>query len=63
MGALTPSKVCAEHVKDFKPINLLGDAYILLPKVLASRLKGNVGKVIPDSRNAFVEGSQCDGSG
>ena len=46
---LIPKKCGAEDLGDFRPISLLGGLYKLLAKVLASRLKIVVGKVVSTS--------------
>ncbi|RVX18713.1 putative ribonuclease H protein [Vitis vinifera] len=48
----------AEDLKDFKPISLVGSLYKFLAKVLASRIKKVMGKVISEPQNAFVESRQ-----
>ncbi|RVW78761.1 putative mitochondrial protein [Vitis vinifera] len=55
---LIPKKAGAEDLRDFRPISLVGGLYKLLAKVLASRLKKVVGKVVSSTQNAFVEGRQ-----
>ena len=42
-------------MKDFRPINLVGDLYKILAKVLANRIKRVMRKVISLAQNAFVE--------
>ena len=55
---LVPKKGCAEDLKDFRSISLVGSLYKLLAKVLTNRLKKVKGKMILESQNAFVEGRQ-----
>ena len=55
---LVPKKGGAEDLKDFKPISLVGSLYKFLAKVLASRIKKVMGKVISEPQNAFVESRQ-----
>ena len=55
---LIPKKGDAEDLKDFRPISLVGGLYKLLAKVLASRLKRIIGKVISPAKNSFAEGKQ-----
>lgn len=55
---LIPKKDDVDDLRDFRPINLVGSLYKLLAKVLTNKLKKVVGKVIPSSQNAFVEGRQ-----
>jgi hypothetical protein len=45
-------------MKDFWPVSLVGGMYKILSKVLASRLKTVLGKVISKSQNAFIGGCQ-----
>jgi hypothetical protein len=44
--SLVPKKVDVEKLKDFQPISLVGGMYKILSKVLASRLKTVMGKII-----------------
>ena len=53
---LIPKKTAAMEVKDFRPISLVGRVYKLFAKLLASRLKLVLHKIISPSRNAFVQG-------
>ena len=56
---LIPKKIKAVNIKDFWPIiSLVGSLYKLLSKVLASRLRNVLDKLIPNSQNAFVGGRQ-----
>ena len=60
---LLPKKGGVEDLGDYRPISLLGGLYKLLAKVLASRLKKVIGKVISPDQNAFIKGRQIlDGS-
>ena len=43
-------------MRDFRPISLVGSLYKPLAKVLAKRFKKDMGKMISESQNAFVEG-------
>jgi hypothetical protein len=56
--SLIPKKADALEVKDFRPISLVGGVYKIISKVLASRLKSVLGKIISNSQNAFVGGRQ-----
>ena len=47
-----------KNFKDFRPISLVGSLYKLIAKVLASRLKKVMHKLINKAQNAFVEGRQ-----
>ena len=55
---LIPKMGDVEDLKDFRPINLVGDLYKILAKVLANRIKRVIGKVISPAQNDFVEGIQ-----
>ena len=56
--SLVPKKAKAVEMKDFRPISLVGGMYKILSKVLASRLKTVLGKIISKSQNAFFGGCQ-----
>ena len=56
--ALTPKKVDAVEVKDFRPISLVGGMYKITSKMLANRLRRVAHGLISDSQNAFVKGRQ-----
>ena len=56
--SLAPKKVEAVEMKDFRPISLVGGMYKILSKVLASRLKSMLGKIISKSQNAFIGACQ-----
>ena len=47
-----------EHIKDYRPVILLGGLYQILDKVLANRLRRVIDKVVSPFENAFVEGRQ-----
>ncbi|KAK3189658.1 hypothetical protein Dsin_029219 [Dipteronia sinensis] len=46
------------HVKDFRPISLVGSLYKVLAKVLATRLQSVMNSVIGESQMAFVKHRQ-----
>ena len=50
--------VGANDINKFKSISLVGSVYKVLAKVLASRLRTVVGKVVSPSQHAFVHGHQ-----
>ena len=55
---LIPKKGDVMDIKDFRPISLVGRLHKILAKVLANRLKREVGKVVLEVQNALVEGRQ-----
>ena len=56
--SLIPKKNNALNIKIFRPISLVGNAYKLLSKVLANRLKLVLDKLISELQNSFVGGRQ-----
>ena len=56
--ALIPKVDCLGGLKDYRPICLVNSMYKILAKILARRLKANIGKVISDTQSAFIEGRQ-----
>ena len=48
----------ADDIKFFRPISLVGSVYKILAKVLASRLRKLVGKIVGPLQHAFVPGRQ-----
>ncbi|KAF5932632.1 hypothetical protein HYC85_028803 [Camellia sinensis] len=56
--ALIPRVEGTEDIQQFRPISLLGSAYKLLAKVLANRLRLQVGEVVLESQHAFVGSRQ-----
>ena len=46
------------HIKDFRPISLMGSVYKLLSKVLANRLRVVLDNLISETQNSFVGGRQ-----
>ena len=54
--SLIPKVAGAVDIKDFRPISLVGSVYKILAKVLASRLRKVVGKVVGHSQHAFIPG-------
>jgi len=53
---LIPKVVGAKDINKFRPISLVGSVYKILAKVLATRLRGVVDKVVSPSQHAFVQG-------
>jgi hypothetical protein len=45
-------------IKDFLPISLVGVVYKITYKVLATKLKQVLEKIVSNSHNAFVKGRQ-----
>jgi hypothetical protein len=56
--SLIPKKVEVVEIKDFRPISLMGGVYKIISKVLATRMKTILGKIISNSQNAFISGRQ-----
>ena len=50
---LIPKMAGADDITKFRPIGLVGSVYKILAKVLASRLRKVVGKVISANQHAF----------
>ena len=55
---LIPKKGNAVNIKDFRSINLVGNVYKLLSKVLANRLRVVLDNLISENQNSFVGGRQ-----
>ena len=56
--ALIPKKVGTMEIKDFCPISLMSGVYKIILKVLTSRLKSVMGKLVSQTQSAFVPGRQ-----
>ena len=56
--ALTPKKAGAMEIKDFRPISLVSGVYKIISKVLTSRLKLVIRKLVSQTQSAFVLGRQ-----
>ena len=56
--SLIPKKNNALNIKDFRPISSMGNVYKLLSKLLVSRLRMLLDKLIFESQNSFVGGRQ-----
>lgn len=59
--ALTPKKNGADHLKDFRPITLIGSIYKILVKVLAKRLQNIMPAIISPSQGPLCIGDILDG--
>jgi len=53
---LVPKVVNPQHLNDFRPISLVGCVYKIVSKILSSRLKRVLNKVIDLRQSAFLEG-------
>ena len=58
LWALIPKKVGAMEIKDFRPISLVSGVNKIILKVLTSRLKSVMGKLVSQTQSAFVPGRQ-----
>ena len=56
--SLLPKVIGAVDISKFKPISLVGSVYKILAKVLASRLRIVIGKVVGLYQHAFIPGRQ-----
>ena len=56
--SLIPKVAGAVDIKNFRPISLVGNVYKILAKVLASRLRKAVGKVVGPNQHAVIRGLQ-----
>ena len=59
---LTPKKVEASDVKDFRPFSLTSSIYKIISKVLANRLREVLWLLLSPSQNAFIQGRQIQDS-
>ncbi|GKV09573.1 hypothetical protein SLEP1_g21054 [Rubroshorea leprosula] len=55
---LIPKKFNSMELKDYRPISLIGCVYKLLTKVLASRIKAVMPRIISETQSAFLRGRQ-----
>ena len=55
---LIPKKCNVVNIKDFRPINLVGNVYKLLSKVVANRLRAVLDNLISETQNSYVSGRQ-----
>ncbi|GKA26227.1 ribonuclease H-like domain-containing protein [Tanacetum coccineum] len=46
------------HIKDFRPISLIGMQYKIIAKILANRLSNVIDKVVSKEQSAFIAGRQ-----
>ena len=56
---LVPQVVNPQLLNDFKPISLVGCVYKVVSKILSSRLKRVLDKVIDPRQFVFLEGIGC----
>jgi len=56
---LVPKVVNPQQLNDFRPISLVGCMYKIISKILSSRLKRVLNKVIDPKQSAFLEGRVC----
>ena len=56
--SLIPKVAGTNDISKFRPISLLGSVYKILAKVLASRLRSVVDKVVSPNQHAFLHGRQ-----
>ena len=56
--SLIPKVVGTNDISKFRPISLVESVYKILAKVLASRLRSMVAKVVSPNQHAFVHGRQ-----
>jgi len=54
--SLIPKLAGVDDIKPFRPISLVGSAYKIFAKVIASRLRKVIGKVVGPAQHAFVLG-------
>lgn len=52
--ALIPKTDHPQSLSEYRPISLIGSMYKIVAKLLASRLKGCLGKVISNCQSAFL---------
>ena len=53
---LIPKNDAPLHLRDYRPISLIGVFYKIVAKLLAERIKRVMGKIIDYSQNAFIKG-------
>jgi hypothetical protein len=56
--SLIPKTHGAKEISDFRPISLVGGVYKIIAKVLASRMRRVMDRIISKPQNAFVKGRQ-----
>nr|GEV66852.1 cysteine-rich receptor-like protein kinase [Tanacetum cinerariifolium] len=56
--ALIPKVMDAKHLKDFRPISLIGCQYKIIGKILANRLSLVIGDIVSQEQSAFNKGRQ-----
>ena len=52
----------ADRVEDFRPISLSNSIYLVIPKVLANRLRGVINDLVEPFQSAFIPGRQPEDS-
>nr|GFB58071.1 RNA-directed DNA polymerase, eukaryota, reverse transcriptase zinc-binding domain protein [Tanacetum cinerariifolium] len=56
--ALIPKVMDAKHLKDFRPISLIGCQYKIIGKILANRLSLVIDDIVSQEQSAFIKGRQ-----
>nr|GEV78255.1 transposon TX1 uncharacterized [Tanacetum cinerariifolium] len=56
--ALIPKVMDAKHLKDFRPISLIGCQYKIIGKILANRLSLVIGNIVTQEQSTFIKGRQ-----
>jgi len=56
--SLLPKVAGAVDISKFRPVSLVGSVYKILSKVLSSRMRIVIGKVVGPYRHAFIGGFQ-----
>nr|GEV16794.1 RNA-directed DNA polymerase, eukaryota [Tanacetum cinerariifolium] len=56
--SLIPKVMDAKHLKDFRPISLIGCQYKIIGKILANHLSLVIGDIVSQEQSAFIKGKQ-----
>nr|GEU29539.1 RNA-directed DNA polymerase, eukaryota, reverse transcriptase zinc-binding domain protein [Tanacetum cinerariifolium] len=56
--ALIPKVMDSKHLKDFRPISLIGCQYKIIGKILVNRLSLVIGDIVSQEQSAFIKGRQ-----